>query len=39
MLLKSGLKSKSRQKINLATAIFMAVAYASLAELVDAHFH
>lgn len=37
MLLKSGLKSKSRQKINLATAIFMAVAYASLAELVDAH--
>lgn len=37
MLLKSGLKSKSRQKINLATVIFIAVAYASLAELVDAH--
>ena len=37
MLLKSGLKSKSRQKINLATVIFIAVAHASLAELVDAH--
>ena len=38
MLLKSGLKSKSRTKINLVTVIFITVTHASLAELVDAHF-